>query len=212
MRTVNNCTTLIALLATIFVIGQTPEQENMMKAMQSQVGGDMSLSTAVPLSDDQLKTLLPKSLAGMELIEVKHGAMSAANMASIDGVYDTKGEPEFISTDSGGEKLNPNRRRCNIGVADGAGPTGSNMLMSMKMMSGMAFESEDENKQQKTLEVQGIKAQQVYHKKSNKTELQFVYLDRFMVSVSATNRNPEETWQLIEHLDLARLSELVKDN
>lgn len=208
MKTFISYFTLLALFSGIWGIAQVPEQQKMMEAMQAQMAGGMSTNSVVPLTNEQLKQWLPESLLGMERIEVNMGTMGAAGIASIEGRYNTTNEPEFLSTSSGGDRLNPNNKTCIVGVMDGAGGSGSSMLMAKQMMSGMGFESEDENKQHKTVEILGIQAQQVYYKRTNKTELEFVYDERFMVSVAATNRNPEETMQLVNELGLERLLEM----
>jgi len=67
----------------------------------------------------------------------------------------------------------------------------------------------------KTVIVNGIKAMQTYYKQRNeydipKTEVQFVYKDRFGVIINAKNMNLEETWKTIMLLDLKNLTKKNK--
>ena len=74
----------------------------------------------------------------------------------------------------------------------------------------MEMEMEDERKHQKTVDVDGIRAQQTYYKKNHRTKLIFVHEKRFMVSVETSDTDPDETWSLVDKLDLDSLSALAE--
>ncbi|MGI9550188.1 MAG: hypothetical protein ACR2MT_03225 [Aurantibacter sp.] len=158
-----------------------------------------------PLTNDQLKSWFPESINGLVRQEFEAEEGSMPNVASISAAYVTPDEPEFLSGPNGEDVLNPKRKTLVVGVTDGAGPTGSGVIMSMGMMSDMNFEMEDDRKQQKVGEVEGIKAQQTFHKKTVKTELQFVHGGRFGISIAGANMEPQETWGHVKALDLDNL-------
>ena len=65
---------------------------------------------------------------------------------------------------------------------------------------------EDEFKHQQTVEVNGVKAQQTYKKKTNDTQLMFAYEERFFVTVNGSDMLPDETWGMVEKLKLEELA------
>ncbi|NNE76739.1 MAG: hypothetical protein HKN31_06660 [Pricia sp.] len=163
------------------------------------------LKDAVPLTNQELKEWLPQSLDGWERTSLGVGKTGYINVASIEGGFtneieweNEKGESETI------------KQKFSVSIVDGAGPTGSIMIAGLGMAGKMDMEEENEYKHSKSLEVKGIKAQQTFHKKRNETALQFVYKKRFGIMVNSVKMNPEETWAMLEKLDLDRLNEMAR--
>ena len=152
------------------------------------------LKDAVPLTNDQLKAWLPESLDGMERTGFKVGQAGMYQVNSVEGTY----------------KASEDKKKFNVMIIDGAGPTGSMMSTSYGLLGNFDMETEDEYKHQKTVEVDGVKAQQTYKKKSNDTQLMFAYQERFLVTVNASDMNAEETWQLTQQLNLEGLANLAE--
>ncbi len=152
------------------------------------------LKEAVPLTNDQLKSWLPKSLDGMERTGFKVGQAGMYQVNSVEGTY----------------KLSEDQKKFSVMVIDGAGPTGSMMSAGYGLLGNFEMETEDEYKYQQTVEVDGVKAQQTYKKKSNDTQLIFAYQERFLVTVNATDMNVEETWQVTKKLNLEDLADLAE--
>ncbi len=152
------------------------------------------LKDAVPLTNDQLKAWLPESLDGMERTGFKVGQAGMYQVNSIEGTY----------------KTSEDKKKFSVMVIDGAGPTGSMMSASYGLLGNFEMETEDEYKHQQTVEVDGVKAQQTYKKKSNDTQLMFAYQERFLVTVNAADMNVEETWQLTKKLNLEELVDLTE--
>ena len=170
------------------------------------------LKDATPLTNEQLKEWLPESLNAMKRTGFKAGQAIYANLASIEGKYDTPEEPDLITDDEGDRAVNPSKKSFKVQVMDGAGPTGSMMITSLSMMSKLDMEEENEYQHKKTVTMGKIRAMQTYKKQRHKTsppktDIQFVYKDRFGVIVNSTNMSLEETWKAIMLLDL---DELVK--
>ncbi len=152
------------------------------------------LKNKVSLTNEELKTWLPKTIGDLERSGFKVGSTGYANVASVEGTYES-------------QKQGP---RLKVVVMDGAGPTGSIMMTGLGMASKMEMEEENENKHQKTVTVNGTKAMQTYHKKRFETALQFVYDNRFGVMVNGIQMEPAETWSMVEQLNLKQLSELAE--
>ena len=163
------------------------------------------LKALEPLAKEQLLQLLPETLGKLNRIKYSAGNESGMGVITLHGTYNTVGEQEFVSTDNGGEQLNPNNKSFSIEIMDGAGP-GAPIFSSMVMMTSMNFVAEDEHKHVKLVNVNGISGRQTYEKKSNKTALHFIYNDRFSISVTGAHMDPEETWAHFEKFDLEGLS------
>lgn len=148
------------------------------------------LKELTPLTNDALKAWLPGSLGDLDRTGFKVGKTGYMNVSSIEGTY-----------------KNDDGRELKVEIMDGAGEMGSVLMTSMSMATKMEVEEEDENKHLQTLTRDGIKAKQTYFKNRNKTELQFIYGRRFVVMVKGKDIEPENTWNLVDALDLEDLEE-----
>jgi hypothetical protein len=152
------------------------------------------LKDAVSLTNTELKEWLPESLGDLNRTGFKVGTAGYMNVASIEGTF----------------KSEDNDKKISIQIIDGAGQMGSVMIASLGFASKMDMEEEDENRHLQTVDVNGIKAQQTYLKKRNETKVQFVYEKRFGVIVDGLDMSPEETWELIDKLNLEELVDKTK--
>jgi len=153
-----------------------------------------NLRGTLPLTNEELKEWLPESINAFERTGFKVGAAGYANVTSIEGTYKRKAEEQKLT----------------VNVIDGAGPAGSMMIAGLGMAAKMNMEQEDERKHIKAVEVNGIRAQQTFHKTRNETALQFVVDKRFGVMINAVNMNPAETWSIIKELNLEELKNLTE--
>ncbi len=188
--------TIIICMAMITTVGMAQNPMDFQKSMEK-------LKHETPLTNEKLKMWLPENLSGMERISIK--TPESPGVSSIEAIYNTTDEPEFLTTASGGDALNKKNKSISLGIIDGAGPTGSGIVSALVMMNSMPFETEDASKHQKVSTVNGITGQETYRKKVNSTEVQFVYKGRFAVTVKSTHLNPDETWKIIPLLDLEAL-------
>lgn len=148
------------------------------------------LKELTPMTNDALKAWLPENLGDLTRTGYKVGKTGYLNVSSIEGTF-----------------KNEDGRELQLEIMDGAGEMGSVLMTSMSMAHNMEVEEEDENKHLQTLTRDGIKVKQTYFKKRNKTELQFIYGQRFVVMVKAQDMDPEDTWNLVEELDLEDLED-----
>lgn len=152
------------------------------------------LKNTTPMTNEQLKAWLPKTLSNFERTGFKIGQAGMYQVNSVSGTYKPK----------------DGKQKFNVMVIDGAGPTGSMMAAGYGMFGQIEMESEDEYKHQKTVTVDGIKAQQTYKKKVNNTQLLFAFQERFLITINATDMNVEETWNMTRKLDLQDLVDMTE--
>lgn len=167
-----------------------------------------NLKDAIPLTNEELKEWLPESLEGWQRSGFKVGITGYMNVAAIEGTYKTEEPEESGETDNSDAEMI--EKKLTFNIIDGAGPSGSMMIVGLGMASEMDMEQEDEWKHTQSIEHDGILAQQTFHKKKNETAVQFVYENRFGVIISGQNLNPDETWRMIEKLDLRDLVEMTE--
>ena len=163
------------------------------------------LKDAKPLTNEQLKEWLPASLNGWERTSFGVGKTGYMNVASIEGGFTNE---IVIKSDTGESETV--RQKFSVSIVDGAGPSGSIMVAGLGMAAKMDMEEENEYKHTKAITVNGIRAQQTFHKKRNETALQFVYGKRLGVIANGVKMNPEETWAMIEKLDLKKLTDTAE--
>jgi len=163
------------------------------KAQQAQEDIE-NLKDAMPLTNEELKKWLPESIEDFERTGFKVGAAGYANVASIEGTY----------------KHEADEQKLTVNVIDGAGQAGSMMIAGMGMTAKMDMEQEDEHRHIKAVKVDGIRVQQIFHKKRNETVLQFVVDKRFGTIINGVNMKPDETWKMVEKLNLNALSDLTR--
>ena len=166
----------------------------LVKEAQGLEGKLEKFKDATPLTNDQLKEWLPTSLGDLERTGFKIGQAGMYQVNSVEGTY----------------KETDGRRKFNVMIVDGAGPTGSIMAAGYGMFGKMEMETEDEYKHQKSVTVDGIKAQQTYKKRANDTQLMFAYDERFLITVNATDMNVKETWEMTKKLALEELVYLTE--
>lgn len=163
------------------------------------------LKDAVPLTNEQLKQWLPESLNGWERTSFGVGKTGYMNVASIEGGFTN----EIVLESATGESETV-RQKFSVSIVDGAGPSGSIMIAGLGMAAKMDMEEENEHKHTIVVTVMSIRAQQTFHKKRNETALRFVYDKRFGVLVSGVNLDPDETWAMVEKLDLKKLTDTTE--
>lgn len=204
----NKTTNLImALLALILTscLGEAKEKFNkakegvsnattIVKEAQKVEGRMEKLKNETALTNNQLKAWLPKEINDLKRTGFKVGQGGFAGVNSVEGTY----------------KASEGKKTFNVAIVDGAGPTGGVMAAGYGVLGNLEMETEDEYKHQQTVTVDGIKAQQTYFKKTNKTQLLFMYGERFLVTINATEMDMVETWEMVEKLDLKELVDLTE--
>ena len=115
-----------------------------------------------------------------------------------------------VNSVEGTFKMLDSKKKLTIMIIDGAGPTGSMMASGYGLLGNFEMETEDEYQHQQTVEVNDIRAQQTYKKKSNDTQLIFAFAERFLVTVNANDMLPDETWDMVDNLELEQLTDMAE--
>ncbi len=149
------------------------------------------LRSKTPISNQELKKWLPQEVAGLRRTGFKVGQVGYMKVNSVEGTYKTE----------------ESKKKISIAVIDGAGPVGSVMAPSYGLIGSIDAETEDENKHQQNVSVNGIKAKQTFYKKRNNTQLMFLFEKRFLVTVNSTDMNPKETWKAVQQFQLNKLAD-----
>ncbi|CAM4129842.1 hypothetical protein ACU8V7_10730 [Zobellia nedashkovskayae] len=152
------------------------------------------LKDATPLTNEQLKDWLPPNLGDLERTGFKVGQAGMYQVNSVEGTF----------------KMLDSKKKLTIMIIDGAGPTGSMMASGYGLLGNFEMETEDEYQHQQTVEVNDIRAQQTYKKKSNDTQLIFAFAERFLVTVNANDMLPDETWDMVDNLELEQLTDMAE--
>ena len=212
MKNVRNFILAIIFLTSLKVSAQTPDQidsdaaaTSMMQNVQKMQEDMARLTALIPLTNEQLKEWLPESLGELKRISFSVGEQGHMGIGNVKATFNTTEEPEFVTSDTGGDEFNTNNKTFTIEVVDGAGP-GAEIFSTTIMMANMNMLSDDRNKEVKSVNINGIEGQQTYHKQANKTSLYFIYQDRFGISVTGNHLNPEETSKYFEKFNLEDLA------
>ncbi|OAB80458.1 hypothetical protein [Cochleicola gelatinilyticus] len=142
-----------------------------------------------PLTNSQLKAWLPKEVDGMKRTGFKAGQMGMMQIASIEATYANEDTSKMFK----------------IELIDGAGTMGAAATAGMRMLFSQEFEEEDAYKTRRTVEKKGVKAIEEYRKNNNNSIIEFLKNRRFYLKATGTNMDLEETWKLIDELDIDNL-------
>ncbi|WP_276168482.1 hypothetical protein [Zobellia alginiliquefaciens] len=202
---VKNMALILAMLVFGSCVGEVKEKlskakngvsnaSTFVKEARKAEGRIEKLKDAVPLTNEQLKAWLPQSLGVLDRTGFKVGQAGMYKVNSVEGTY----------------KKPDGKKKFNVMIIDGAGPTGSMMATGYGLLGNFEMETEDEYKHQQTVEVNGVQAQQTYKKKSNDTQLMFAYAERFLVTVNGYDMQPDETWDMVKALKLGQLIKMTE--
>ncbi len=146
------------------------------------------LKTKEPFSNDKFKAWMPEELNGIKRTSFQF----STSMGNIG---------ELTFQEENGEKY------FHITIIDGAGETGSMIYASQSFVTGFMnnYESESDTKVEKIIERKGSKALQTIYKEENTCNIQAVMDDRFIVNVESNNIGIDDTWKMIDKLDIGKL-------
>ena len=140
------------------------------------------LKKLTPLTLDQLKALLPETLAGIK--RTNFNANSAAGYATVEG--------EYRKDDSTNLK---------VMIYDCAGEAGASFY-TLTYWSAMNFQQESEKEYTKTIDFKGGKAIENYKKDQKESSLTYVANDRLLVAITGDNMEPSALKEAAQSLDL----------
>lgn len=136
------------------------------------------LKKMTPLTNEELKTLLPEQLGGLKRTELSVGDNAMVNMSSAESSY----------------RNEDSSKKVDLQIMDGAGETGSAILSMLMMGLNMNREKITETGFEKSTEIKGIKALVSENKSGEVTnsEIQMVAKERYMITLRGDGFTYEE--------------------
>ncbi|MBF8456036.1 hypothetical protein IV494_02480 [Kaistella sp. G5-32] len=135
------------------------------------------LKKTTPLSNEELKAILPESLLGLKRTEISVGDTSMMALTTAEAKYKSE-----------------DRKSIDVQIMDGAGEMGSAMVSSMMMGLGGNREKTTENGFEKTTEIDGMKAL-VSEEKSGEnvsSKIQVIAKKRYLFTMSGEGISYED--------------------
>lgn len=135
------------------------------------------LKKTTPLSNEELKAILPESLLGLKRTEISVGDTSMMTLTTAEAKYKSE-----------------DRKSIDVQIMDGAGEMGSAMVSSMMMGLGGNREKTTENRFEKTTEINGMKAL-VSEEKSGEnvsSKIQVIAKKRYLFTMSGEGISYED--------------------
>ncbi len=129
----------------------------------------------------------PSQFSDLEITSVAHDPYAQMNLSSFSAVYvnDTK--------------------KMRINITDGSSEKGRAETSKHRKVASKNINYESEYGHEKTIDYQDTKALQEYMASVNQYLITFLLKDKYGVSIKTEGMNAEETWQLIDALNLKQL-------
>jgi len=155
-----------------------------MKEMHDMKGDIEGLAEVEPLSNEELKALLPEQIGGLTRTGFHTGEGAMLGVASINGSYATEDQEKSVT----------------INIIDGAGATGASVLVGIRMMLLQDFEKEDQYVSEKTITRKGVKAIVEKDKTSPGSRIKYLHDNRFFVDAEGHGVEADELWTILDRL------------
>ena len=146
-------------------------------SMQDVTKNIENLKNITPLTNDELKAVLPEILLGLKRKELSVGDNAMMNLSTAEAKY---------ADDAG--------KRVNVEIVDGAGETGSTMVSIMMMGLNVNKEKTTEFGFEKSTEINGVKSIVSERKEGENinSEIQTVLKNRYLVTLKADGFSYEQ--------------------
>lgn len=148
------------------------------------------LAKTTPLSNDQMKALLPETLYGMERSRFSVGSAMTAGMNMAEADYSKEQE-----------------KSINLTIVDGAGETGAGLISGTLMALSMEREEQTESGFSKTTTIGGYRASVKENKGDGwiNSEIIVIVSDRYMITLSSSSLELKELEKAFQALDLNKM-------
>ncbi len=148
-----------------------------------------ALKSQKPVSNEELKSVIPETLGGMKRTEITIGNLAAMNLSSAEAKYAE------------------DNKQIEINIIDGAGEAGSGIVSIFLMSLNADMEKTTENGFEKTAEINGSKAYVTQNKsgESTNSEIKYIVKNRYVIDVIGDGFTVDELGQAIKGLDVSKL-------
>lgn len=147
------------------------------------------LKKLTPLSNDELKPLLPEQLLGLKRTELSVGDNAMMNMSSAESSYNNE----------------DSSKKVNLQIMDGAGETGSAVVSMLMMSLNMDREKITETGFEKSKEIKGMKAMVSENKNGEipNSEIQMIANNRYLITLRGDGISAEELEKAVSELNFS---------
>ncbi|WP_447635275.1 hypothetical protein [Flavobacterium microcysteis] len=151
------------------------------------------LKEMTPLTNDELKAVVPETLGGLKRKSYSAGAMGTVGLSAIDAEY--------------GLESDDTTKRINIGIMDGAGESGSAIVSLLAMGLSMDTESESNGTKSKTTEINGIRAMTEETKidQTVRSSIKYIVKDRYSINLSGEGYSLAELEAFMKNINTSSL-------
>lgn len=159
-------------------------------SMQDVTKNIKNLKSIPPLTNDELKAVLPEILLGLKRKELSVGDNAMMNLSTAEAKY-----------------ADDENRRVKVEIVDGAGETGSAMVSIMMMGLNVNKEKTTEFGFEKSTEINGAKSIVSEYKNGEdiNSEIQTVLKNRYLVTLKADGFTYEELKSALSTLNNSAL-------
>ena len=160
----------------------TSSMSNMSKNIET-------LKSLPPLTNEELKKVLPETLMGLKRVELSVGDASMMNLVSAEAKY--KGED----------------KRIELQIMDGAGETGSAMVSILMMGINVDKEKITETGFEKSAEINGMKAivSEDKNGESINSKIQMIAKNRYLLTLTGSGVSYEELKTALGEVNMSGL-------
>jgi len=164
--------------------------EETMKDIQAQTD---ALKTKTPLSNDELKKILPEELDGLKRKSIRLGESASLGVSSADASYSNEDKSKTID----------------ISIMDGAGESASSIAALAFMGYNVDSEEINENRTEKTTDFKGQRAKLTEsqdHGEQN-AKIEWIQKKRYLMKLEGKGYSIDQLGSVMENLALGGLKE-----
>ncbi|MDN3607769.1 hypothetical protein [Kaistella yonginensis] len=149
-----------------------------------------NLKNLIPLTNEELKAVLPEQLLGLKRKELSVGDNAMMNLSTAEAKY-----------------ADEDNKRIKVEIVDGAGETGSAMVSIMVMGLNVNKEKTTESGFEKSTEINGVKSIVSENKYGDniKSKIQTVVKNRYLVTLEGEGFTYEELKNTLGELNNSAL-------
>ncbi|GAB2486056.1 hypothetical protein [Algoriphagus taiwanensis] len=140
------------------------------------------LEVLVPLSNDQLKKLIPEKVGNMEMKKIMLGHKQALGISSVISTYQEDGEED---------------RHISMELLDGAGATGNVLVKATEQKLMPDYEEKTEDGYSRIYNYHGIRVWEKLNSKNHSTEIEFVCAGRYQFTFKGYHVPMNELWAFV---------------
>lgn len=149
-----------------------------------------TLKKLTPLTNEELKSVLPENLMGLKRVELSVGDASMMNLVSAEAKYKDE-----------------NNKRIELQIMDGAGETGSAMVSMMMLGLNVDKEKITETGFEKSAEIDGMNAIISEDKNGENitSKIQLIAKNRYLLTLDGTGISYEELKNALSEINMSQL-------